>query len=167
MVVQERVLIADSNGSSAHALLAPVIASSAPEIERERRLPAALVDAMAAAGLFRMLVPASLGGPECNLITFSEVLQVIARADGSTGWCLGQGGAAPWSRAACGVERQRRFRRHARDHRRGPGSSTAVAEDGGFRLKRPLAIRQRRASCHLDGWYGAIIRRDGRPRLNV
>src|SRR6266540_7563963 len=71
--------------------LAPDIAAAATQIEEERRLTAPVVQALTEAGLFRMLVPASLGGAELDLITFAEVIEEIAKADASTAWCLGQG----------------------------------------------------------------------------
>src|SRR4051812_17683077 len=76
--------------------LVPAIAAAAPSIEAERRLGADLVRQLTDAGLFRMLVPASLGGGEAHPLTFARVLEEIAQADGSTAWCLGQGaGSAP------------------------------------------------------------------------
>jgi len=71
--------------------LVPRIAAAGDEIERERRLPAAVVGAMAEAGIFRMLVPRSVGGGEVDIATFSRVVETIGAADGSTAWCVSQG----------------------------------------------------------------------------
>src|SRR5205085_569859 len=70
--------------------LGPTIASFADRTEAERRLPAPLADALHEAGLFRMLLPRSLGGAELDPPTFVQVMEEIAKADASTAWVIGQ-----------------------------------------------------------------------------
>src|SRR5437762_2425556 len=70
--------------------LAPEIAAASDEVERERRLPEHLIAALQKAGLFRILVPRSLGGAELSLPAFAEVIEEVAKADASTAWCLSQ-----------------------------------------------------------------------------
>jgi alkylation response protein AidB-like acyl-CoA dehydrogenase len=70
--------------------LAPRIEATAEQIEHDRAIPRALVDALIDAGLFRMLLPRSLGGIELDLPTYVKVIEEVARADASVGWCLGQ-----------------------------------------------------------------------------
>ncbi len=71
--------------------LAPRIAAAADEIDARRELPTPLAEAMKAQGLFRLLVPRSVGGEEMEWPDYLEVVRTIAYADGSTGWCFNQG----------------------------------------------------------------------------
>src|ERR1700755_628967 len=70
--------------------LAPLIKQEADEIERTRRLTEAVVRALIDNGLYRALLPKSLGGAEAPLATFMQMQEEIANADASTAWCLGQ-----------------------------------------------------------------------------
>src|SRR6516164_9106670 len=70
--------------------LAPLIAREADEIERTRRLTQPVVTALIESGLYRMMLPRSLGGSEVPLAIFMQVLEEVAKADASTAWCLGQ-----------------------------------------------------------------------------
>lgn len=68
--------------------LAPLLDGSAEEIDAARRLPGHIVAAMKAAGLFRMSMPAAWGGFEADPITQNLVIEEVAAANGSAGWCL-------------------------------------------------------------------------------
>lgn len=70
--------------------LAPLIADSARRIEKERRLPAELREALQTAGLFHMLLPAVYGGGETNPLAFARTIEALAMLDGSTAWCVCQ-----------------------------------------------------------------------------
>src|SRR5205814_9001900 len=70
--------------------LAPLIAREADEIERTRRLTQPVVSALIANGLYRVLLPQSLGGAEAPPEMFMQMLEEVAKADASTAWCLGQ-----------------------------------------------------------------------------
>jgi alkylation response protein AidB-like acyl-CoA dehydrogenase len=70
--------------------LAPLIAQEAGEIERSRRLTQPVVSALIENGLYRVLLPQSLGGAEAPPEVFMQVLEEVAKADASTAWCLGQ-----------------------------------------------------------------------------
>jgi alkylation response protein AidB-like acyl-CoA dehydrogenase len=75
--------------------LEPLIRAHADEAERNRRLSTAVVTAMADAGIFRMYTPHTLGGLEVDPLTFYQVVEAIARIDGSTGWCVFIAGGNP------------------------------------------------------------------------
>src|ERR1700684_2490530 len=70
--------------------LAPLIAREANEIERTRRLTQPVVSALIENGLYRSLLPKSLGGAEAPLEVFMQMQEEVAKADASTAWCLGQ-----------------------------------------------------------------------------
>jgi indole-3-acetate monooxygenase len=71
-----------------HPALVDTVRSLQPDIERNRRLPAELVDEFRSAGLFAMGIPASLGGGEASLTDMVRSIEEISRADGSAGWCV-------------------------------------------------------------------------------
>ncbi len=70
--------------------LQPLITRDSDEIERTRRLTPAVTSALIENGLYRSLLPQSLGGSEAPLETFMQMQEEIAKADASTAWCLGQ-----------------------------------------------------------------------------
>ncbi|MGH9810517.1 MAG: acyl-CoA dehydrogenase family protein, partial [Terriglobia bacterium] len=67
--------------------LGPELRAAAAEIEQGRRLPERIVARMKQAGIFRMAMPRSWGGPELDPVAQMRVIEEIARADGSAGWC--------------------------------------------------------------------------------
>jgi indole-3-acetate monooxygenase len=67
--------------------LAPLVDTLRDRFDLDRTLPPLLVDAMHAAGLFRMWVPRDLGGAELDPLSFLTVIEELARLDGSVGWC--------------------------------------------------------------------------------
>jgi alkylation response protein AidB-like acyl-CoA dehydrogenase len=70
--------------------LVPRIAAAAESIDRERRIPEPLLTELLDAGLFRMLLPRSLGGWETDPVTFIRVIETVAGAEASTAWNLCQ-----------------------------------------------------------------------------
>ena len=70
--------------------LAPLIAAQADEIERTRRLTPPVVSALIENGLYRSLLPKTIGGSEAPLEVFMQMQEEVGKADASTAWCLGQ-----------------------------------------------------------------------------
>lgn len=56
--------------------------------ERDRKLSASLVEVLAQAGVFRMLMPKDSGGLEVSPRTLVETIETVAAADGAAGWCV-------------------------------------------------------------------------------
>lgn len=83
---------------AAHSL-APTIRARVDEIERHRSLPDDLARAVASAGLFRTLLPARIGGLECDPLTALGTMEILGAADASVGWCTMIGATAGFSSA--------------------------------------------------------------------
>ena len=58
------------------------------EIEAARRLPTDLVTALKRAGVFRMPIPRSWGGPEMTPREQVDIIELLSAADPSVGWCV-------------------------------------------------------------------------------
>ena len=71
--------------------LAPKIRARADEIEAGRQLPYDLVLDIAHAGLFKTGLAIDEGGLGADIVTTLRVIEEIARADGSAGWCVAMG----------------------------------------------------------------------------
>jgi alkylation response protein AidB-like acyl-CoA dehydrogenase len=147
--------------------LVPAIASAADEIERERRLPASLVSSLVQAGLFRMVVPRSLGGLEVDFLTFSEVIEMVATADASVAWCLAQnGGISPWASQLL-PEAAREIYGPESTFAGGYGPATAVAAEGGYRLTGRWTYA---SGIHHSNWLRGtceLVDGEGRPKLDA
>ncbi|HEV7861782.1 MAG TPA: acyl-CoA dehydrogenase family protein [Acidimicrobiia bacterium] len=64
-----------------------LLREEAAENERLRQLSPRTAKALRAAGVFRLAMPAAWGGPEIDIVTQTEVVEALSRADGSAGWC--------------------------------------------------------------------------------
>src|SRR5215475_15386881 len=71
--------------------LAPRIRERATEIEAGRQLPRDLVMDIATAGLFKVGLSKAEGGLGTDILTTLQVIEEVARADGSAGWCVAMG----------------------------------------------------------------------------
>src|SRR5439155_374891 len=72
----------------AAAALRPVIRGYHEEIEREQRLPKALVEQLHAAGFYRLVIPRALGGLQADPLTYLRVVELLSEGAGSVGWNL-------------------------------------------------------------------------------
>src|SRR5204862_514628 len=108
------------------------------EAERRREVTPEVVDALIERGIFKMLLPKSLGGAELDPLTYTAVLEELARGDGSTAWCLGQN-------SGCSMIAPYLAPEIAREIFGGPhgilawgpdlpGAGRTVAVEGGYRL---------------------------------
>ena len=72
----------------AAAALQPALRDYHDEIEREQRLPKALVEQLRAAGFYKMVIPRALGGLQVDPLTYLRVVELLAEGAGSVGWNL-------------------------------------------------------------------------------
>ena len=70
--------------------MAPLLAAEGPSIEALGQLTEPVVDALHASTLYRTLLPRELNGHGAGLEVFAKVMEILAAADASTAWCLGQ-----------------------------------------------------------------------------
>ena len=139
--------------ASARALR-PLLADAAPRIEAACELPRDVLDAMHAAGMFRLLVPRSLGGSELSPATYVQCVEAIASGDASVAWCMNQGSGCSMSAAYLEPAVAREVFGGERDvlaWGQGPGAK-AVRAPGGWRVSGTwnFASGSRHAS-----WLGA------------
>jgi alkylation response protein AidB-like acyl-CoA dehydrogenase len=147
--------------------LAPLIEGAAEEGEARRRLPERVVDALHEAGLYRLLLPRSLGGGEVDPLSFARVIEAVARHDASTAWCLCQAGGC--SMSAAYLPPGTAWEIFGRDPRAvlawGPGpGARAVAVDGGYRLTGRWSFASGIRQASWLGGHAPIHEPDGRPR---
>jgi len=66
------------------------VADASQSINDDRQIPHQLIDSMVSQGLFRLLVPRSVGGKEIGLLDYLAITQAISSADASMGWSFNQ-----------------------------------------------------------------------------
>ena len=136
--------------------LGPELDAAAEEIEQRRELPEAIIEALVERGLFRLLLPRTLGGAELCPAAYVSVIEEVAKHDASTAWCLGQ---------ACGCTMTSAYldpavAREIFGGKRGivawgpPGPAEAHAVPGGYRLTGTWSFA---SGSHHATWLGAHV----------
>lgn len=149
--------------------LAPALRAQSDRIEQERRLPMELVRTLARAGVFRLCIPRSLGGQEAEPATILAVLEELARADGSTGWCAMIGATSGLTSGYLPEGEARTIYGTSPDVVTGgvfAPTGSAVREDAAYRV----TGRWRFASgCQHCDWLmgGCIVQDGGSPRARM
>jgi alkylation response protein AidB-like acyl-CoA dehydrogenase len=82
--------------------IVPLLRAETTKIDALGQLTPQVVEALHAHGLYRTLLPPALNGYGAGLETFVKVMEIMAAADASTAWCVGQ--ASGCSLAAAYVE---------------------------------------------------------------
>ena len=144
----------------------PAIRARRAEIERARRMPKDLVDAIRQTGMFAMGAPRAIGGREAPPLDILRAIEMVASADGSAGWCA-------MIATGNGVSAGYMSDKGAREVFADPTAPTAgiaapagaaVPVDGGMRVsgRWPFAS----GITHCDWlWAGCLVMEAGRPRM--
>ena len=122
---------------SVSRVLAERAAEFADRIDADRRLPPELAADMADEGLFKLLVPRSLGGAQMDFVEYLRVVETFARADASVAWCVNQNNVFATDAVRMPVETAREVWDDPRAViSNGPPtpSTRAVPVDGGYRV---------------------------------
>jgi alkylation response protein AidB-like acyl-CoA dehydrogenase len=145
--------------------VAPLLAEAAPRIDAARELPKDVLDAMHAAGMFRLLVPRSVGGAELDPATYVQCVEAIAGGDASVAWCMNQGSGCSLSAGYLEPDVAREVFGGERDvlaWGQGPGAK-AIRAAGGWRVTGSWSFAS--GSRHAT-WLGAhcpCFAADGTP----
>jgi alkylation response protein AidB-like acyl-CoA dehydrogenase len=161
--------IAPSDPVARAQTVVETLRAAASRIEAERALPPDVVAALHKARLFRLMLPRSLGGDEAHLKTLARTIEIIAEADASTAWCLGQAAGCAMSAAYLKPDAARRLF--------GPADAVlawgagiqgrAVAVDGGYRVTGQWTFASGCANATLLGAHSYVFNPDGTPRLGA
>jgi indole-3-acetate monooxygenase len=148
--------------------LAPELAARSKEIEDGRRLPSDIAVKLRKLGLFRTLLPRSLGGLALSAPDAVQILETLAAADSSVGWIAMIGVASQiFSTRAPLALLERIYLEDPDALVVGVGTPAGQAEkiDGGYRVsgRWPFA-----SGCQNAQWIAGhcVICKDGQPVMS-
>ncbi len=154
----------------AAASLQPILREYREQIEAEQRLPTPLVEKLRDGGLYRMVIPRSLGGLQVDPITYTRAVELLAEGCGSVGWNLANnsiGQLVTLGLPEDGVEELYGHKGHtvmAGTAVQGGGQAVPVA--GGYRVTGRWSFG---SGCQESHWMlGSFqIVEDGKPRVGA
>jgi alkylation response protein AidB-like acyl-CoA dehydrogenase len=146
----------------------PDILAAVDDIDAQRQLPAALVERLHAARLYRALLPRSVGGDETDPLSFMAAVEILAGADASAAWCVAQGCGCSLAAAYLPPETAHTvFAPPDAVLAWGPSSKNATVQvvDGGFMVCGTWHFASGSRHAQWLGAHGTVIEPDGTPRL--
>src|SRR5215510_385538 len=167
----ERVSSAQSNTGDCIArarAVAPLIAAHAARGDHEREIAPEVLTALHDAQLMRMLLPRSCGGLETDPLTFVQAVEEIAKADGSTAWCVVQASGCSMSAAYLAPEVAREiFSPERAVLAWGPfgPEGRVVPVEGGYRASGAWSFASGIKHATWLGCHCPMYEPDGTPRL--
>ena len=138
-------------------------------IEAERELAADVLDALHERELFRLALPAHVGGYELPVPVLAAVAEIIAGADASTAWCLGQAFGCAMSAAFIDEDTAREvFGAADAVLAWGAGpQGKATATGGGYRVNGTWRFASGGRHATWLGGHCKVYEADGSPRLDA
>ena len=153
----------DTDHIAAARALVPLLQAAGPRGDALSELAPEVIEAMHAAGMFRLLLPRSVGGAELDPVTYVQCVEAIASGDASAAWCMNQGSGCSMSAAYLDPE----WARHVFADRRavlawgqGPGAK-AIRAEGGWRVTGKWGFASGSRHCTWLGGHCPIFEADG------
>jgi indole-3-acetate monooxygenase len=147
--------------------MVPQIQAAAEEIERGRRIPQPIVKALEHAGVFGMAMPHAWGGPELDPLTQFRVIEALAMADGSVGWCAMINCDGGYITAFLDQDAAQSMYCDIMVGTAAAATPTGKAERiaGGYRVSGRFPFA---SGCHHCqwAWLGCVVVEDGKPRID-
>ena len=149
--------------------MTPLLRERAADIEAGRELTTDVLDALHERELFRLSLPAHVGGHELPIPVLAEVTEIIAGADASTAWCLGQAFGCAMSAAFLDEDAAREvFGPAGAVLAWGAGpQGRAVATNGGYVVNGTWKFASGAKHATWLGGHCKVHEADGSPRLGA
>jgi alkylation response protein AidB-like acyl-CoA dehydrogenase len=158
----------DSSVLHATIGLTEQIRAASEEIEAGRRIPPSIAAAMKDAGVFGMAMPHAWGGPELDPLTQIRVIEALAMADGSVGWCAMIGCDSGYITAFLEQDVAREMYRDLFAATGAAATTTGKAQrvPGGYRVSGRFPFV---SGCHHCewAWLGCTVFADGVQRFDA
>jgi indole-3-acetate monooxygenase len=144
------------------------IRAASEEIEEGRRIVPRIAAAMKDAGVFGMPMPRAWGGPELDPLTQFRVIEALAMADASVGWCAMIGCDGGYVTAFLDDAVGRAMYPDLGVATAGAATTTGQASrvPGGYRISGRFPFLSGCQHCEW-AWLGCLVIEDGAPRLDA
>ena len=165
----ETVIPGDGFWSARARAMVPLLRERAAAIEAGRKLTTDVLDALHERELFRLTLPRHVGGYELPIPVLASVTEIIAGADASTAWCLGQAFGCAMSAAFLDQDAAREVFGPANAvlaWGAGP-QGAALATDSGYVVSGTWRFASGARHATWLGGHCKVHEADGTPRLDA
>jgi alkylation response protein AidB-like acyl-CoA dehydrogenase len=148
--------------------LGPAIAAVVDEIEMRQDFPEPLITALHESGLFRLLLPRSVGGEQVEPWVYVAAIEEIARHDGSLGWNMFVANSSALIAPFIPLEAAKKIYGDPRGliSWGPPNQHKLIAAPGGYRVTGEWHFSSGYRQATWIGAHGQVVEPDGSTRLN-